>query len=427
MTFPATRGLLIWAWGGAAAMLVFTGVMVWRACVDVPLWDDFDAFLGYLLDIDAAETGWERLQLTFAFHNEHRTFTCRASVWLIHALGGVTDFRVMALLSAAMAPLLAALLVLPIADARERAVAALVAAALLFNLQHWENLFWGGSGCGHLVVLPPSVAALLLLRRATPGALAAALFCAALAVYSLAQGFAVLVVGLFVLVLERRRRDTVVWSVGSLLIAIPWFMGRPPGLGEGAFAALEALRFWLGLLGAPVALGSRAAAPWMGAGVLGLVGWTIVRGEWARRPYHASVIAFALVALGLITLGRVSLDTDGFMVSRYRILSALAIAPAAWMAVCAVFEHSLDRRVRFALCGIIGAYAANEAVSNAWRADDYRTRMLAAAAHFAESGTLEGAPTELYYDVPKAERILQLSKERGIFDLEKVVRREESR
>ncbi|MGH8019723.1 MAG: hypothetical protein ACREIA_15865 [Opitutaceae bacterium] len=411
------------AWGFVCIGFSVTAFHVLRGCVNVPYWDDFDAHLQFLVRIEDAGSFLERVRIATEFHNEHRTLTSRATVWLAHTLGAPMNFRVLGWAGAAMFVPAVLLAGARTGDRNARAAATFFAAAMLFNLQHWENLFWGGSSADHVTVVPLAMLALLLLHVRARWAVAGAAGCGVLASFALAHGLLVFPVGALVLALERRWRALACWCAATAALACGWLFGFPasadhayqhPEYGELSMV----LHFWLGLLGAPLAFGSRAFAPWIGAAIAAAVVWLWRAGVFKQHRYHGALLGFCALALGAIAVGRAEMDSTGFMVSRYRILSCLIVAVLCGL----IFAHAaawprFGSAARVVLVLAIAGHWLEQTLDHWWRSADFRERQMSAVFHYEKTGTLEGSPTELYYDVPKADAILKRCEKRGIFRL----------
>jgi hypothetical protein len=117
---------------------------------------------------------------------------------------------------------------------------------------------------------------------------------------------------------------------GAAFAAAIFFVGFNfnPGhnIGTATGAGLVAiLHYWLILLGAPLAFGQAAVAPYLGAILLALLAWTLHRGAFSRERIAIPLALWAIGALGLISVGRAAL-THGHVYSRYYVLGALAWA-----------------------------------------------------------------------------------------------------
>jgi hypothetical protein len=408
------------------AVVAFTAWQVVQSCVNVPFWDDFDAYLYYLIRIQDAPDFWSRLAITSEFNNEHVTFTSRFAVWMGSEIFGGIDFRVLGLVSAAMLLPIAAMLTLNLRDRDDRAPAIFFAGVFLFNLQHYENLFWGGSSVDHFGVVLFSVGSLWFLHRPGAWSFAASVLCACLATFTLAHGMLVFPVGLVVLVVAKRWREAAIWTAICLVAAGGWIGAYEMRPGHRVFhpsiyGAWELLRYWLGMLGAPVSFGVRSAAPWLGVGVVALVvaAWRL--GALRRHPFHASVLLFVAGATAMIAIGRVGLlGPTQYMGSRYRILACIAVATLGWMLWREVGRFRGGRTAQLVVAALCVAFAIEKASSNAWRGPAYRDRRFIAAHDYAAKHTLAGSHVRLYYDIPKADAILAECARRDIYDLAEV-------
>ncbi|BET67969.1 hypothetical protein ASA1KI_28870 [Opitutales bacterium ASA1] len=395
-----------------------------RAIVDVPYWDDFDGYLAFLLRIEDAPSFAERFRIATEFHNEHRTLASRLGVWIAHEFGAAMNFRVLGAIGATMFVPAVWLLAGHVREPGSRRAVWFFGAAMLFNLQHWENLFWGGSSADHVTIVPLALVALFLAFRPGRAAHTAALATATLAAYTLAHGLLVFPVAAGLLAWERRWRACAVWTAATLVIAVSWWSGFPAtGNEPAALGPLEKVlvifRFWLGLLGAPLAFGSRAVAPWIGAGLVVAAAALTFAGVWNRNRTQAAYLAFAALSLVAIAYGRAVAEPSGFIVFRYRILSCLVVALLAW----GVFDW-LGRKprafalpARTGLCALLAGLWLEQTIDHWWRSDAFHAAQMSAVAHYHAHGTLEGAPRMLYYDVPKADDILRESAKRRIYIL----------
>jgi len=409
------------------AALAIAAWQVHRWAVNVPYWDDFDGFLDFLIRIGDAASLREKLAISAEFHNEHRTLTTRLLTWAAHAgLGAPMDFRVLTLVAAGLFVPIAAVFVFTFPTRLERCLAAAMAGAFLFSLQHHEVLFWGGA-CEHVSSVFFAVFALLALQRPGRWSLATGLLLALAAAFTLAHGFVVFLAGAIMLCLQRRWRDAMIVAAVLVVAAGLWMIGYHGNPAHGTLQptlqqARAILWFWFGMLGTPLAYGQRWVAPWLGIGVLAVTAACFLAAGWRDRLYHLGVVLYALGASLLIAVGRTPVDPHIFTGSRYRLLTCLALATTG------VLLGAILRRVRPAwraewiLAALALAYAAEKTSAHWNRGRQLHDRLMAAARYYAAHHTLHGAPTELYYDLPKAERILAESRRRGIHDLAAVGR-----
>jgi len=356
------------AWSLLALVpVVFIAMQVAAASRDIVYWDEFDTVLDLMLRLDAGVSWhgfWERI---FAINNEHRIVTSRllfaASWWLT----GSVDFRIINVIGDLFLVALC-LVLIAAADTTERRVRlGVVLAALMFQLGHFENLFWAGASIDHFQVVMLAAGAIVLLARGTGGALGGAAVLAVLATFTLVHGIVIWPVGAFLLWRERRWRALAIWAAIAMAAVLAFFHGFEVNSGHrlanfDAKGLVHIVRYWLALAGAPVALGSVKFAPCAGALLIAAAGALAWRGGWRTERVMTGVLLYCLGALALIAIGR-SEVAGGQLQSRYMVLSALAWAaviftgiehathparPFRMLAMClpalAAFNFSSDRR-----------------------------------------------------------------------------------
>ena len=297
---------------------------------NVAYWDELDTALLLLLRLDGAHSGSQILGHLFALGNEHRTFTSRLLFALSYWTTGTVNFIVIGAIGNLFICALGGLLVWSAGTTVRRVGLGLLLAFLLFQLEHYENFQWSGSSIDHFQVVLLAGASLVGLARGTRAGFLAATVCALLATFTLAHGLVVWGVGALVLAGERRWPRLIGWLGAGAFAAAIFFVGFNfnPGhnIGTATGAGLVAiLHYWLILLGAPLAFGQAAVAPYLGALLLALLAWTLHRGAFSRERIAIPLALWAIGALGLISVGRAAL-THGHVYSRYYVLGALAWA-----------------------------------------------------------------------------------------------------
>lgn len=271
-------------WFVALVCFAPLGFVAWRATEtmhNIPMWDEFETVLRFLLDFRAADSVTAALREFFAMANEHCVLTSR--VVLDYVTGGMS-FIHLALVGNSF--LVAAVLAARVGLVERwwRGLWLALSAFVLVHLQHHENLFSSYASIDHYQVVFHTTVSLLLLQRTERWALPAAVGFAGLAVFTLAHGVAVMVVGALSLALAGRVRAGVLWclacgvvfglfafvfSSATLTAPVAWSV---PALGR-------LLVYWLTMVGGVVSLGSSTAAAGWGIGLLGLLGAALLRGR----------------------------------------------------------------------------------------------------------------------------------------------------
>jgi hypothetical protein len=297
---------------------------------NVAYWDELDTALLLLLRLDNGATWQEVLGQLFALGNEHRTFTSRLLFATSYWTTGTVNFAVIGAIGNLFICTLCGLLIYSAGTTVRRVRMGVLLAFLLFQLEHYENFQWSGASIDHFQVVLLAGASVIGLARGTRGGWLAAMLFALLATFTLAHGLVAWGIGALVLAGERRWPRLIGWLGAGAFAAAIFFVGFNfnPGhnIGTATGAGLVAiLHYWLILLGAPLAFGQAAVAPYLGAILLALLAWTLHRGAFSRERIAIPLALWAIGALGLISVGRAAL-THGHVYSRYYVLGALAWA-----------------------------------------------------------------------------------------------------
>lgn len=301
-----------------------------EASANIVYWDEFDTALSLVLRLQDGMTPTAFLGELFAMNNEHRMVTSRSLFALSYALTGSVNFSFVSLMGNATIVALVILLIATAGSTVRRLRMGVVLGFLMFQLEHYENFLWSGSSIDHFqVVLLAGVAVVGLARGTRSGTLLGGLF-AMLATFTLAHGILAWLVGSLMLA-ERRRWTELVGWLGLAGLTMLGFLNGFARNDAHRFAEISwdgifnIATYWLTLLGAVPALGNTCVAPALGLVLITGLTWLGMRGALRREPIAFSLALFAVVALGLIALGRAA-QSDGVVFSRYMVLGATAWA-----------------------------------------------------------------------------------------------------
>jgi hypothetical protein len=410
------------AWSLLALIpIAFVATWVVASSRNIVYWDEFDTVLDLLLKLDAGVNRAEFLDRIFAINNEHRMVTSRllfaASWWLT----GTVDFRVLGAIGNLFLVGLCGALLFAAGTTERRVRLGIILAALLFQLEHFENLLWSGSSIDHFQVVALAVFSSVLLSRPSGWALAGACFFSILGTFTLAHGIVMWPAGAILLWRLRRWPALGIWVGAALLAVLAFLQGfeinsghRLANLDLGGIAHM--VKYWLALIGAPLAFGNMSVAPGVGVVLLALAGWLARRGAWVHEPALSTILLFCLGALALISLGR-SEVSGGLLQSRYMVLSALA-----WVAVIfASLEHLTNPAQPYRLlAACLPALAAFNIAANmcfAPKAESFVEGRDGAALRFKQSGHDGRDPFRLYPVSERATTLLSATAERGVYRL----------
>lgn len=392
---------------------------------NIPYADEFEVVLDYLVRLTASSRSADWWSSWFSVQNEHRMMTSRLLVTALHfGMGGI-DFKLLAVIGNLFLFGACGLILHHVGSWRRRAVIGFVLACVVFQNQHYENFYWGGSSIDHFHVVFLAVFAGVALLERTRFAFAGAILLGALASFTLTHGFAIWIVGALLLITEKRWRRLVGWSasfLGAALIFAIGFRINPGHHVEVAWNLPRVLHYWLTLVGATAAVGHNRFSPWLAVVLLGSFGWLLRGGIAKREPLAAGLTLFCLLSLGLMAVGRVGIwgGPDSPLFSRYGILSALAWALVIWMAL----EETRHRgwlTWRLLAWTALPLLAFN-LISNiryiGWGADFADAREKSVARYLGKT-TFTGARFPLFPDSSAADRIIHEAAEHGIYKLPK--------
>jgi hypothetical protein len=403
----------------ALVPVAFIALSVLAATRNVVYWDEFDTVLDLLLTLDSGVDFRGFLERIFAINNEHRMITSRllfaASWWLT----GTVDFRIIGAIGNLFLVILCVTLLVSVHTTSRRLRLGIILACLMFSFEHFENLFWSGASIDHFQVVALAVGAFALIARGTHGALIAAGFLAVLATFTLAHGMITWAVGAFMLWRAQRRIAFWSWMGAAALICVVFFQGFQinsghPIAGADLEGVLHVFRYWLALLGAPLALGYIPAAPY--AGVLLLAGFSllIIRDAWRWERVMLPVFLFCIAALGMIAIGR-SEVAGGQLQSRYMVLSALAWATVIFTTMEGVAESRRMMRFMTVAVPLLAIFNVIANVRFARSVEDFIEGRDDATLRLKQRGDIVGSHFRLYPIPERAHQLLKAAAQRGLY------------
>jgi len=428
-TFPffrTERSLVFAAAFVALLPVVYTLARAFSVARDVAYWDELGTVLLFLLRLDDGATWQDSLGELFALGNEHRTFTSRLLFALSYWLTGTVNFVVIGVIGNLFICGLCALLVYSAGTTVRRVRLGLLLAFSLFQLEHYENFQWSGSSIDHFqVVLLAAVSIVGLARGTRAGWLVGVLF-AFLATFTLAHGLVVWAVGALLLGLERRWSRLAGWLLVGALTSLVFFYGFAFNPGHKidlthAVVLGHIVRYWLTLLGAPLALGVDAAEPFLGIALLGLLGRAFERGAFTRERIAAPLALWAVGALLLVAIGRAEL-TQGHVYSRYYVLGALAWALAIFLQL---EQRHTPARPYHSLRWIVPLLALFNVTANARFAHDAQSWVICrdnAADHYMRYGRDGVGRFTLHPDPAYATQLLREVEQAGVYRMPRLCR-----
>jgi hypothetical protein len=365
---PEAAGGRLRTWllcAGVGLPLLLFVYAVCTLAINVPISDDYDAFLAYFV-----RTPPERVTHLFAFHNEHRIFFVRALAEAIYAGCGSFDFRCMILAGNALF-LTYAWLIFARLNRHGLQVAAWVIpiAWALLSILMYENMLWALTSVqSNSVLLFAWLALLCLERRRQPVFFVLALGAAILCTYTSGGGLFVWFCMAGMLLKQacapagdapREARwpavaRAAVFAVVAAVSIACYLRGFPSQEGRPLQAALQhplnVLAYAAFFCGAPLQFPALAFPAGVVVGLL--AGLLLLRTPRIRDDVTFFFLAFLLCAVASASIFRSSLGIDQGLSFRYRV-----IAVSIWIAVAVLVHEQFPRlremRLRWAAAGLI--------------------------------------------------------------------------
>lgn len=389
------------------------------ASANIVYWDEFDTALAMVLRMQDGVTPSSFFAELFAMNNEHRMVTSRLLFATLFALTGTVNFSVISVIGNATLVALVILLVASVGSTLRRLQLGAFLGLLLFQLQHYENFLWSGASIDHFQVVFLAAASMVGLAQASRrGTVIGGVF-AALATFTLAHGLLTWVSGGVMLAQQRRWKDLAGWSAWGAIVILAFLHGFATN-GAHEFSqwtvagVLKMGAYWLSLLGAVPALGNNGAAPAFGVLLLGALGWLVANGALRREPISVSLSVFAILALGLIAVGRAA-ESNGVVFSRYMVLGATAWALTGFMALTRVAS---TERPLLSLGGVVLVLAGFNVTANhvfAPQAESWIECRDRAALRFKQHGADGKGAFSLHPQPLHSTTLLKTAEDRGIY------------
>lgn len=392
---------------------------------NIVYWDEFDTALDLLLALDTGVDLQGFFERIFAINNEHRMITSRLLFALSWWTTGTVDFEFIGAVGNAFVVLLCVTLIASAGTPVRRIRLAVILAALMFQLEHYENFLWSGSSIDHFQVVALAVGAIVGLARATKTGFAVAALLAVLATFTLAQGLVIWPVGAFMLWRARERTGFWIWLAVAAVTGLAFFQGF--ALNEGHQIASQTgvghvLLYWLALLGAPLALGYAPLAPYAGVLLLAGILWLGMRRAWHLEPVMLPVALYCIGALALIAIGRAEV-AGGQLQSRYMVLSALAWAAAVFGAVEYATHPLRPWRVIIACLPVLAAFNIAANLRFAPAVESFVEGRDEAALRYKQYRQMSHSQFRLYPVPSRAEMLLKETTRRGLYALPRMCER----
>ncbi len=327
----------------ASLVLIGQYFYLWNHyAINIPKWDDHPLKL-FVLDFEKADGLGAKILELFKQHNEHRIAFTRLVTWIDYTLFDEINFRHLMFFGNLGLLLIAWLLTRFFRQTIAPFWYALPVITYWFSLAFWENAFWGMAAVQNIWVVAWALLCFWVLRRNDRN-WGWALPISFIAFFTSGNGILTLPVGLVILVLQKRWKLSVIWTVFSLLLVAYYFLvldyQKPPhsfvlsnikGIVRGmmlmAGSLTEGLPFSFNRFETTLLNG------WLTVFVSVCLLLYIVRNFFEKHfelthydYFYVGGTLFALLSIGLVAYSRAGSGTEVMLNSRYKLYSAMLIS-----------------------------------------------------------------------------------------------------
>jgi len=190
--------------------------------LNIPKWDDH-ALKAFILDFQNADGFLPKLQTFFKQHNEHRIALDRLFALIVFWIHGSIEYRWLMWIGNFF--LLGLLFIFfKIFQKQKISLAYFVPIPLiLFQMQLWENTFWGMASMQNFGIIFFIYALIYLISSEKKSNFYLALFVAFLATYTSGNGITAFPVCILILVLQKRFKALTIFAITSLILVFLYF------------------------------------------------------------------------------------------------------------------------------------------------------------------------------------------------------------
>ncbi len=355
------------AWAIIALPIILYFYFLSEYSLNIPKWDDH-ALKAFILDYENADGFLHKFQTFFKQHNEHRIAFDRFITLIVFKIHGTIDYRW--LMWVGNFSLIGVLSIFyKIFQKQKISLLFFVPIPLiLFQLQLWENTFWGMAALQNFGIIFFILMLIYLISSEKKGYFYVALLFAFFATYTSGNGITVFPICIVLLVLQKRFKEVVIFGIVSIILIGVYFYhylmppSNPPmvgiGLGKIIFGFFSFLGSAFDLM--PNSSG-RIKLTIVAGGILFVISaiiaiYLIFNSKLLKKNRFLShvelfvlgVLMFLIGTAIVVTFTRISFGDIGLLTSRYKIYAILLLI-TLYTFIISKIEHTNLKWLSFPL------------------------------------------------------------------------------
>ncbi len=332
------------AWSFIALPIILYFYFLAEYSLNIPKWDDH-ALKAFILEFENANGLLEKFQTFFKQHNEHRIAFDRLVTLIIFKIHGTIDYRW--LMWVGNFTLLGTLIIFyKIFHKQKTPLWFFVPISLiLFQLQLWENTFWGMAALQNFGIIFFIFGLIYLISSEKKAHFYIALLFAFFATYTSGNGITVFPICLVLLILQRRFKETLIFGIASIILIGAYFYhyvmppSNPPMQGIGIVKIIFGFFSFLGsALDLMPNSSGRIKITIVVGGILFIISaliaiYLIFNSKLLKKNRFLNqtelfVLGSLMFLIGtaiVVTITRISFGDIGLLTSRYKIYAILLL------------------------------------------------------------------------------------------------------
>lgn len=326
--------------------LALFGYVFQKYAINIPHWDDL-AVRNSLADFLTTDSFFQKIKILFAQHNEHRIFLTRIFALFIYAIKGTLDLKLLMLLGNLSLVGILVIFYRFIRHNNAELFALVPIAFLLFTSALYENVFWGMASVQNFWVIFLAFASLYFLifsyTRPNKTYFYLAIAASFSGVFTSSNGILIPIIGIAILLFQKRYRELISWVVASALLLFVYFFQYQSSPDKAAKVDLASptllIKGLLAVIGNAIDVSFIAPNKHldlaMATGVILLIIIALFSFQVLFRKYDIArrnndlFLLSCLVFLGItcagIAVGRISYGIEVLLTSKYKINSVMII------------------------------------------------------------------------------------------------------
>lgn len=310
--------------------IIFHFSLIFKYGLNIPFWDDFHTVFLFLIKYLDSGTLFEKLQLIFAQHTEHR-FALNKIITLFNFYLGYVDFKLLMILG--NLALIGVLIILYNSTTlkKNRLFLLMPIPFLLFQTQYHESIYWATAALANFYILFFSFMSLFLINKNKTIYFYLSIIFALFATFTMGNGMFVFPIVLAILIYQKHYRKAMIWFLVTIALFAFYFHNyiNPaghPSLFQSFINPLNTLNYFFTFLGTPLGLIHpllHTFSKFLGFFVVLYFVFLTYKSYFKKNIVVYSFFLFLLISAFLIAFARSGFGLEQAYASKYAIVTIL--------------------------------------------------------------------------------------------------------